>query len=184
LPAKLPFTGEFGELEMESGPLVRIRCLRKPTETVRPPLGTGPAQEHSTRESLQWRLISHLGLNHLSIIDGGLNALQEILRLYEFSGGPVVQTQIAGITGISSTPQIARVDSEYGVVFCQGIRVSAEFDEDQYVGSGVYLLASVLERFFGLYSPINSFSELRVTTKQRKGVLRQWAPRAGEQVLL
>jgi len=184
LPAKLPFSGEFGELEMESGPLLRIRCLRKPTETVRPPMGTRPAREHSPRESLQWRLISHLGLNHLSIIDGGLNALQEILRLYDFSNPPAVQRQISGITGISSSPQIARVDSEYGVVFCQGIRVSVEFDEDEYVGSGVFLLASVLERFFGLYSPINSFSELRVTTKQRKGVLRQWAPRAGEQVLL
>jgi type VI secretion system protein ImpG len=184
LPAKLPFTGQFGELEMESGPLLRIRCLRKPTDTVRPPLGTRPARENSTRESLQWRLISHLGLNHLSIIDGGLNALQEILRLYDFSERPEVKRQIAGITRISSSPQIARVPSEYGVVFCQGVRVAVEFDEEQYVGSGVFLPASVLERFFGLYGPINSFSELQVTTKQRKGVLRQWAPRAGEQVLL
>jgi type VI secretion system protein ImpG len=184
LPAKLPFTGEFGELEMESGPLLRVRCLYKPTETVRPPMGTGPAREHSPRESLQWRLISHLGLNHLSIVDGGLNALREILRVYDFSDRPAVKRQIAGITKISSSPQVARVDSQYGVVFCQGIRISAEFDEDEYVGSGVFLLASVLERFFGLYAPINSFSEFQVTTKQRKGVLRQWAPRAGEQVLL
>jgi len=184
LPAKLPFTGQFGELEMESGPLLRIRCLTKPTETVRPSLGTGPARENSPRDSLQWRLISHLGLNHLSIVEGGLHALQEILRLYDFSDRPVVQRQIAGLTRISSSPQIAHVPSEYGVVFCQGLRVAAEFDEDQYVGSGVFLLASVLERFFGLYSPINSFSELQVSTKQRKGILRQWAPRAGEQVLL
>jgi type VI secretion system protein ImpG len=117
-------------------------------------------------------------------VDGGLNALQEILRLYDFSERAVVQRQIAGITKISSSPQIARVISENGVVFCQGVRVALEFDEEQYVGSGVFLLASVLERFFGLYNPINSFSELRVTTKQRKGVFRQWAPRAGEQVLL
>ena len=41
LPAKLPFTGRFGELEIESGPLLRIRCLRKPTETARPSLGNG-----------------------------------------------------------------------------------------------------------------------------------------------
>jgi type VI secretion system protein ImpG len=184
LPAKLPLTGQFGELEMESGPLLRIRFLHKPTETVRPPLGTGPARENAARDSLQWRLISHLGLNYLSIVDGGLNALQEILRLYDFSERAVVQRQIAGITKISSSPQIARVISENGVVFCQGVRVALEFDEEQYVGTGVFLLASVLERFFGLYNPINSFSELRVTTKQRKGVFRQWAPRAGEQVLL
>ena len=50
--------------------------------------------------------------------------------------------------------------------------------------SGVFLLASVLERFFGLYSGLNSFSQLSVNTLQRKGVLREWPPRAGEQIVL
>jgi type VI secretion system protein ImpG len=76
------------------------------------------------------------------------------------------------------------VESDVGVVFCQGVRVGIEFDEEQFVGSGVFLLASVLERFLGLYSSLNSFSQLSVTTKQRKEVLKQWAPRAGEQILL
>jgi type VI secretion system protein ImpG len=40
----------------------------------------------------------------------------------------------------------------------------------------------VLERFLGLYSAINSFS--RLTARTRKGVLKQWQPRAGEQILL
>jgi len=60
--------------------------------------------------------------------------------------------------------------------------VTVEFDEDQYVGTGVFLLASVLERFLGLYSAVNSFS--RLTARTRKGVLKQWPPLAGEQILL
>jgi type VI secretion system protein ImpG len=72
----LKLTGEFGELQAEGVALVRTRCLRKPTQTLRPPL----------RRRAQWRLISHLSLNHLSIVEKGREALQEILRLYDLLG--------------------------------------------------------------------------------------------------
>jgi type VI secretion system protein ImpG len=173
LPARLPFTFEFGELQVESNGLLRARCLRKPTETFQPPIKRG----------LQWRLISHLALNYLSIVEGR-EALQEILKLYDFSESPFIQQQIAGITRVSSASLTARVTSEAGVVFCLGMNVNIEFDESLYVGSGVYLFASVLERFLGLYCALNSFSQLTVTSKQRKRILKQWLPRSGEQILL
>jgi type VI secretion system protein ImpG len=173
LPARIPIIGEFGELDVESKGLLQVRCLRKPTETVPPPMQRG----------LQWRLISHLALNYLSIVEGK-EALQEILKLYDFSGNPFIQQQIAGITTVSSAPLTARVTSEAGVVFCVGMNVNIEFDENLYVGSGVFLFAAVLERFLGLYSAINSFSQLTATSKQRKKVLKQWLPRSGERILL
>jgi type VI secretion system protein ImpG len=77
---------------------------------------------------------------------------------------------------------VSRVNSDVGVTFCRGTDVTLEFDEEQYVGTGVFLLASVLQRFLGLYSAVNSFS--RVTAKTRKGVIKQWPPLAGEQILL
>jgi type VI secretion system protein ImpG len=170
LRLKLP--GEFGELEPEGVALVHARCLRKPTPTVRPP----------ARRGLQWRLISHLSLNHLSIVEGGSEALQEILRLYDFSDDPAIRRQIAGLTGVNSRSCISRVTSDTGVAFCRGTDVTLEFDEDQYVGTGVFLLSSVLQRFLGLYSAVNSFS--RVTAKTGKGTIKQWPPLAGEQILL
>jgi type VI secretion system protein ImpG len=173
LPAKLPFTGADGEFEMESGPMIHIRCRRRPTEAVRPVY----------RRGLQWRLISHLALNNLSIMDGR-EAFQEILNLYDFSDDPVVRRQIAGITGVSSAPHMARVTSENGSTLCLGTRVEIEFDEDQFVGTGAFLMASVLERFMGLYSSINSFSQLCAKTRQRKGLLKLWPPRAAEHVLV
>ena len=88
----LKLSAEFGELEPEGAPLVRARCLRNPTPTVRPP----------SRRGLQWRLISHLSLNHLSIVEKGTEALQEILRLYDFSNDPAIRKQIAGITAVTS----------------------------------------------------------------------------------
>jgi type VI secretion system protein ImpG len=62
--------------------------------------------------------------------------------------------------------------------------VSVEFDEEKYVGTGLYLFASVLERFLGLYASVNSFSQLVARVRQKEGVLKRWPPRAGDQPLL
>jgi type VI secretion system protein ImpG len=66
----------------------------------------------------------------------------------------------------------------------RGIETTIEFDEEQYVGSGLFLFAAVLERFLGLYSSVNSFSQLAARVKQREGYLKRWQPRSGEQVIL
>jgi type VI secretion system protein ImpG len=42
----------------------------------------------------------------------------------------------------------------------------------------------VLEHFLGMYVSLNSFTQLRVRTRQRKEVLRQWQPRAGRKILI
>jgi len=64
------------------------------------------------------------------------------------------------------------------------MEVTIEFDEAKYVGSGLFLFASVLERFLGLYSSLNSFTKLIATTKQREEPIKQWDPRTGDQILL
>jgi len=62
--------------------------------------------------------------------------------------------------------------------------VTVEFDEEKYVGSGVFLFASVLEAFLGLYVSLNSFSQLIAVSRQREEPIKRWPPRAGEQILL
>jgi type VI secretion system protein ImpG len=62
--------------------------------------------------------------------------------------------------------------------------VEVDFDEERFAGGGVYLLASVLERFLGLYVSLNSFCVLAARTRQRKEVLREWPPRAGWKTLV
>jgi type VI secretion system protein ImpG len=175
LPGRLPFGGERGDFELEgAAPLSRIRCLRKPTETARPPL----------RRGAQWRLISHLSLNYLSICEGGREALQEILKLYDSADSAVIRQQIAGITEVSSRRVVGRPGSMSWNGFCRGTEVTIQFDEEKYVGSGVFLFASVLEKFLGLYASLNSFVQLIATSQQREEPLKRWPPRAGEQVLL
>ncbi len=175
LPARLPFGNEAGDFELESGaPVKSITALEKPTVPTRPPLG----------KAMQWRLISHLNLNYLSLVEGGTEALQEILKLYNFTDSAYNSKLISGITGVKSTPHFARVISENGIAFARGTRVELELDEDQFVGGGAYLFASVLEHFLGLYASLNSFSQLVASTRQRKEILRQWPPRAGRKILM
>lgn len=174
LPAKLSFTGEQGDLELEGAPLSSIRCLTKPSRVRRPPL----------KGATQWRLISHLSLNHLSICEGGKEALQEILKLYDFSESPGILQQINGIARISNRRIVGRPAANTWNGFCRGLEVTIEFDEDKYVGSGVFLFASVLEKFLGLYVSINSFVQLVARTRQREEAIKRWPPRAGEQILL
>jgi type VI secretion system protein ImpG len=175
LPSRLPFGNDAGDFEIEGGSAVkRILTLRKPTATLRPPL----------RRELNWRLISHFSLNYLSLVEEGRGALQEILRLYNYTDSTSLERQISGISALSSRRHFARVVSEHGISFARGVRVDMEFDEELFVGSGVFLLASVLEYFLGLYASLNSFSQLAVRTKQRKEVMRVWQPRAGQRILL
>jgi len=175
VPARLPFGNEAGDFELEGTvPLKRIVALIKPGDTVRQALA---------KDSL-WRLISQLSLNYLSLVDSGRDALQEILRLYNFTGSTYSEKHIEGLVSLNSRRHFARVLSEDGMAFARGTQVEIEFDEDQFVGSGVYLFAAVLECFLGLYVSMNSFSQLRVRTRQRKEILRQWPPRAGRKILL
>ncbi|HVO92422.1 MAG TPA: type VI secretion system baseplate subunit TssF, partial [Terriglobales bacterium] len=175
LPGKLPFGGEQGTFELEgAAPLSRIRCLTKPTETLRAPL----------RRGTQWRIISHLSLNYLSLCEGGREALQEILKLYDVADSSATRQQIAGITKMTSRQVVGRPASMPWNGFCRGLEVSLEFDEEKFVGSGVFLFASVLEKFLGLYTSLNSFTQLIATSQQREQPLKRWPPRAGEQILL
>ncbi len=175
LPTRLPFGNEAGDFELEGGAAIkRIVALAKPTNAVRPPSG----------EAALWRLISHLSLNYLSLVDDGREALQEILKLYNFTGEQFSEKQINGIVELSSARHFARLISENGIAFARGTRVEILFDEEQFTGGGVFLFASAIERFLGEYVSLNSFSQLVARTRQRKEVLKEWAPRAGQRILL
>ena len=179
LPSKLPFGGREGDFEVEGGgPLARVRCLRKPTNTLRPPM----------RRGAQWRLISHLSLNHLSISEdkdsSDPEALREILALYNFADSPATNRQISGIASVSARRVVRQTGSRIGTGFARGLETTIEFDEDMFVGGGVFLFASILERFLGLYVSVNSFNQFVAKTTQREGNLKVWQPRAGDQPLL
>ncbi len=177
LPHRLPFGGDQPALYFtEADALVRkVRALTPPTRTLRPALKQGAL----------WRLVSHLTLNHLSL-DGGedaAEALREILKLYDFADSEETRAVIGGVMRVDAKSSVARASGASEAV-CRGTDVTVHLDEKRFAGSGLYLFASVLERFLGLYCSINSFTRLTATVEGRKGELRRWPPRMGERVLL
>lgn len=175
LPSRLPFGDPAGDFEMPGGgPIARIGTLVKPTTVVQPPLG----------KPQLWRLISQLSLNYLSLEEGGAEGFRELLQLHNFADTTMARGQIQGIAEVHGSPSYARIISEHGITFTRGHKVEIEFDEDRFAGGSVYLLASVLERFLGAYVSLNSFCTLVARSKQRRGVIREWAPRSGQKALL
>src|SRR3954466_15878179 len=120
LPSRLPFGGEQGDFELDAqAPIGRVRCLRKPTRPLRPPLGRGA----------HWRLISLLSLNHLSLTDqdSGLDALREILMVHDFADSAVRRQHVDGICGLSHRRTTGRTGRRVGNVVCRGVEVTVEF---------------------------------------------------------
>lgn len=178
LPGKLPFTSEHPKLQCVNGapPTRRIRCLTQPTATIRPPL----------KNRARWRLISHLTLNILSISGqtDSTEAFKEILRLYDFKENSVTRGVIESVQSVSAKSISAPLSVDGHSTICRGIEVEVELDENMLSGSSSYLFATVLEHFFALYCPINSFTRTLVKIKGREGYLKKCPPRSGEKILL
>lgn len=174
LPARLPFGGGQPKLQLaQGGGLVnRLRCLTPPTATLRTHL----------REEGLWRLVSHLTLNHLSVSGGpdAADALREILSLYDFTDSAVTKASIEGLLAVTGKRVLGRASG----ALCRGVEVTVQFDEDRFTGNGMFLFASVLERFLSLYSSVNSFTRTVATVARREGEYRRWPARVGEAIVL
>jgi type VI secretion system protein ImpG len=175
-PLRLPIGDPRGDFQMEEYPEVqKILCLRHPTAGSSAP---------SAKTSL-WRLISQLSLNHLSLVEDGRNALQCLLRIHNFAQLDFGEENIEGISALLSRPDFARVSSEHGMAFVRGKRVEITMDESRFAGSGIFLFGSILERFLGLYTSLNSFSQLTLKSQQRGDkVMHNWPARSGMKVVL
>jgi type VI secretion system protein ImpG len=157
-----------------SSPVQSITALEKPSQAVYPP----------QRRSSLWRLISHLSLNHLSLVTEGREALQEILQLYNYSGSTAASAQIQALLSVGAEPGFARLKSSHGITFARGYNIHMHVDEDQFRGAGFYLFMSVLDRFLAMYASLNSFTQLTVSTPRRTEEPHTWPARAGRRLLM
>ncbi|MGD0838100.1 MAG: type VI secretion system baseplate subunit TssF [Polyangia bacterium] len=158
-----------------------------PVATVRAVAGPTPPRPSHAHGDPTWRLISHLALNYLSITDerdgGGASALRELLSLYGDGSDPIIRRQIEGARSVASRSVTRRLPVAGPVAFGRGLEVTLTLDEAAFEGVGIFLLGSVLERFFAKYVSINSFSETILRSIQRKEVAR-WPARLGRRPIL
>jgi len=178
LPHRLPFGGGQPRLQLTTGggPVKKIVCLTPPTPTLRP----------AFRHGLRWRLISHLALGYTSITgeEDGADVLREILKLYDYDDSAETRALIESVTAVTHRRVTRRISAGGSNGVCRGVEVTINFDESHISGAGLFLFATILEQFLGLYTSINSFTQLVAKTKQRQEVLRIWPPRSGSRLLL
>lgn len=177
LPTHLPFGGSGPQSDFmlpQFAVVKRTRLLRKPTASRRLPAKPG----------LHWRLISHLSLNHLSIVEEGTDALKEMLNLYNHTQSTLAARQIQGIVAVSSQPATTRISGKHFSGFARGIDIAVTLDENAFVGSSMAIFGGVLERFFALYCGPNSFTRLTLYSKQQEKEIGKWPARAGEALVI
>ncbi|PIE19637.1 MAG: type VI secretion system baseplate subunit TssF [Proteobacteria bacterium] len=168
LPLHMPLGQGRTDFTMESGaPVASVRCLVGPTAPT-------PSLAHG---EIAWRLISHLSLNYLSITDAA--TLRELLTLYTEQGERTAQRQIDAIQAVTSSPIIRRLAGRGASAVARGLEVKVVCDELGFHGASVFLLASVLNRFFAKYASVNSFCETVLETVQRGEVMR-WPAQVGQ----
>jgi len=172
-----------------SAPVNAIRVIEGPT-LPRPSLvlaGQNPEKPQVASGRFAWRLISHLSLNYLSLLNAGSNTgaegLREILKLYADPNDRQTLKQIDGIRSVRYQPIIRRVASPGPITFARGLEITLLFDETAFEGQGVFVLGAVLEQFFAKYVSLNSFTETVITTQQRKEIIR-WPVQMGKRPML
>jgi len=172
LPLLLP-TGLESDFTLRvSAPVRAVRILRGPSRPY-PALAEG---------ALTWRLISHLGLNYLSLTDidatQGAAALREMLDLYGNLADPAVRRQIQGVRSMALAPVFRRLPEPGPIVFGRGVEIALKIDEVAFSGSSPYLFGAVLEQFFSRHVSLNAFTEFALSSLQR-GEIARWMPRIG-----
>jgi type VI secretion system protein ImpG len=118
-------------------------------------------------------------LNHLSLV-ASTDALREMLELYNPAQSQAVTRQIRGIEAVDAKPGVARIVGAHFPTLVRGTDVTLTLDEQSFIGAGMVLFGSVIERFLALYCGPNSFTRLALRSKQQEQEIAKWPARSGE----
>ena len=172
LPMQIPLGQANGDFTLKfNAPVEKIRAVAGPTR---------PKTQVTTGDYI-WRIINHLSLNFLSLIDDrpdeGAAALRELLQLYS-RGDTVGERQINGLLSVTAHAVTRRLPIPGPISFGRGLEIRIVLDETAFEAGGMYLLGSVLSEFFRKYVSINHVTETIVVTDSKNEVAR-WAVKAG-----
>lgn len=150
------------------------RNITRPTPSYRPVLDG----------KLQWRLISNLSLNYLSL--QSVDPLKAVLGAYDFAALHDIQharatrKRLDSIGAAVTTP----IDRLIKGLPIRGMKTELKLDPAGFLCEGdLYLFGTVLSHFFALYASINSFHLLEAINTGNKERYA-WPMRIGKQPLM
>jgi type VI secretion system protein ImpG len=173
LPIQLKMGQARTDFLMEGGaPIEAVRCIAGPSyPRASPAFG-----------DTSWKLISHLSLNYLSILDhgqdGGALHLRELLALYADPNDAAAARQVEGVRNVTCQPVVRRMPVAGPMSYGRGLEITLTVEDAAFEGAGIVPLASVLDRFFARYVSLNSFTQTRLISATR-GEVKTWPVRTG-----
>ncbi|MDR5735832.1 type VI secretion system baseplate subunit TssF [Caballeronia sp. LZ025] len=157
---------EAGITRMRGGftNVASVRNLTAPTLPVYPPAG----------DRFQWRVLSHLAPNYLSLLDAEI--LRGSLALYDWTEGELNRRRVEAITDVKHRPLNKLVKG--GLM--RGVEIMVTLDSSRFAGDGdIELFGGMLNRFLGLYATVNLYTKL-VIVSQPTGKRIEWPETKGE----
>ncbi|MFM0593578.1 type VI secretion system baseplate subunit TssF [Paraburkholderia dilworthii] len=149
LPRKGLHEASLDELGAGVPNVARVRNLVAPTLPLYPPTG----------DRFQWRVLSHLAPNFLSLMNA--EVLRGALALYDWTGDELNRRRLAGILHVS---EALREEVTGGAVE-RGVLIEVTLDSHAFAGEGdLMLFGELLHRFFALYAEINLFTKLEIVS--------------------
>jgi type VI secretion system protein ImpG len=173
---RLPEGLRVGDIRVptsSSPAFVQFKNITAPTHSTMPPLGG----------DLQWRLVSHLSLNYVSLTD--VQALRGVLELYNYQAlrdpraARANALRLEGLHTMRAEPAEALVRG----ALVRGTAITLDALEDRFTGEGdLFLFATILNEFLSLHGTLNSFTQLTVRGMQQ-GEVTTWPHRIGRDPL-
>lgn len=164
----LPILDDNPQLTPDSGaPISAIKLLqaiKRPRSSL-PAVLPSAGPDDTRRDELNWRWISQLSLNHLSLAEDGTDAapLRALLALYADRGDPAVVRHAQALRTVSSGPLFERLPIKGPICFGHGTEVMLDIDEGVLSGHSQLLLSALLAQLLRRQAAINAV----VRTKTR-----------------
>jgi type VI secretion system protein ImpG len=149
LPRKGLREASIDELVASAPNVARVRNLSASSLPLYPPVD----------DRFQWRVLSHLAPNFLSLMDA--EVLRGALALYDWTRDELNRRRLTGIQHVSQKAVRKVIDG--GVE--RGVAIEVTLDSHAFAGDGdVHLFGELLHRFFALYAEINLFTQFVIVS--------------------
>lgn len=144
---------------VDTVPIAAIDCLAGPSEPV----------DYALDGFKPWLVLSHLNVNHLSLVDtpgqDGPQALRSMIELYAPEDAQAGKSHFLhqlsrSIIGVSTEQVTRRLSNRGALAFARGVQVKLTLTDRGLGGASPFLLGAVLEHYFASHVSINAFVEL------------------------
>ncbi|WP_193101069.1 type VI secretion system baseplate subunit TssF [Burkholderia sp. Z1] len=149
LPRKGLREASLNEIAVSTQSVAGVRNLVSPKLPLYPP----------TEDRFQWRVLSHLAPNFLSMMNA--EVLRGALALYDWTSDELNRRRLAGILHVSQE----LIEEVSGGAVERGVLIEITLDSHAFSGEGdVMLFGELLHRFFEAYAEINLFTKLAIVS--------------------